>query len=197
MDRRTAVRILSSAAAFPLAEGLFPREALAAAREIHRALAARPSTAFAYLTPAQARAVTALSELIIPRTETPGAIDAGVPAFIDTIVGEWYTDADRQRFERGLADVDRRATETFGRVFADGTIEQQTALARVLDDEVTALRAQRKSGDRSAAPDRHIFATMKGLTVSGYYSSQLGYTRDRKEQLIPGRFIGCAVVPAS
>lgn len=197
MDRRTVVRLLGSAAALPLVEGLLPSEALAAAREVHRAIAARPGVAFAYLTPAQARAVTSLAELIIPRTDTPGATEAGVPAFIDTIVGEWYTDADRQRFEQGLADVDRRATEMFGRVFADGTIEQQTALARVLDDEVTALRTRRRSGDRTAAPDRHIFATMKGLTVSGYYSSQLGYTRDRKEQLIPGRYIGCAVVPAS
>ena len=197
MDRRTAVRILSTAAALPVAEGVFPSKALAVARRIHRAIETRATVALVYLTPAQARAVTVLCELIIPRTDTPGAIDAGVPAFIDTIVGEWYTDADRERFERGLADLDRRANETFGRAFADGTLEQQTALARILDDEVTALRARRRAGDRTATPDRHIFATLKGLTVSGYYSSQLGYTRDRKEQLIHGRYIGCAVVPAT
>lgn len=197
MNRRNAIRLLSTAAAIPLAEGRFPREALAAARRIHRAVAARAPATFAYLTTAQARAVTAVAEIIIPATDTPGAIEAGVPAFIDTIAGEWYTDADRERLERGLADIDRRASEAYGRTFADCSSEQQTALARTLDDEVTALRTRRRGGDRTAAPDRHIFAILKGLTVSGYYSSQLGYTRDRREQLIPGRFIGCGVVAAS
>lgn len=191
MHRRELLTILGSAAAV----GLVPRPLLAAGRRVHRAIAGRTAR-FEYLSSAEGRAVTALADLIIPRTETPGAVEAGVPAFIDVIVGEWLDDAERERFRTGLADVDGRARAAHGRALAECTATEQTTIARELDDEVTRLREARRKDDRSASPDAHVFAMMKSLTVFGYHTSQVGFTQDLKAQLIPGRYIGCAVVPA-
>ena len=49
-------------------------------------------------------AITAVrpGDLIIPRTETPGALDVRVPAFIESLVGgSWMEDA-RTAFQTGL-----------------------------------------------------------------------------------------------
>nr|WP_101760607.1 gluconate 2-dehydrogenase subunit 3 family protein [Oceanicoccus sp. KOV_DT_Chl] len=46
----------------------------------------------------QRQLVSMMSERIIPTTDTPGAIAAGVPAFIEEIVFDWYTENERKIF---------------------------------------------------------------------------------------------------
>src|SRR5690348_9547353 len=46
--------------------------------------------------------VAAISERIIPATDTPGAIAAGVPAFIEMMIADWYETTDRNDFFNGL-----------------------------------------------------------------------------------------------
>ena len=50
--------------------------------------------------------VAVLAELIIPKTETPGAIEAGAPAFIEMMVADWFNDGERKIFFDGLAALD-------------------------------------------------------------------------------------------
>src|SRR5690242_3322436 len=54
------------------------------------------------------------AETIIPRTNTPGASDAGVAAFIQLMLAEWYPAADVARFKAGLAALERASTTRFG-----------------------------------------------------------------------------------
>ena len=43
------------------------------------------------LTPDQARALNAAADTIYPATDTPGAIEAGVPQFVDRQIADWCT----------------------------------------------------------------------------------------------------------
>src|SRR3954471_10796987 len=54
----------------------------------------------------QLELVATMAEHIMPRTDTPGARDAGVERFVDTILTEYYAPAERQRFVSGLAEID-------------------------------------------------------------------------------------------
>ena len=76
-------------------------------------IAAQPAyidrKAATYFTPAQRAAVRALVQQIIPATDTPGAIEAEVPRFIELMVADWFNSAERDVFMNGLIDIDRRA----------------------------------------------------------------------------------------
>src|SRR3569833_2797526 len=54
------------------------------------------------LTPAQARTLDAVAELIIPATDSPGAREAGVPQFVDQAVADFCTPGDARAIRAGL-----------------------------------------------------------------------------------------------
>lgn len=135
------------------------------------------------LTPEQAELVSTVAEHIIPATDTPGARAAGVERFIDTMLAEYYPAAERQRFLGGLADLDDRAHIAYGKQFLRSTPAQQRTLLDALDHETFVTPA------RSHAPA--FFRMFKELTVVGYYTSQIGATRELKYSRVPGRFQGC------
>ena len=205
MDRREALRLLGAATIAPqflhwepdaLVDGM--REHMAHAR---RRLAPRPTGPhrFQALDAHQQSTVAELSEMIIPATDTPGAKAARVDEFVDVILAEWATDAERVAFLNGIADLDLRTMVEHKCLFVDATPGQRVAILRSLDAELDSARSARrawKSGEVPEPPDhRQLFwHQMRSLTVSGYYSSEVGYTLERKNVLVPGIYRACLPV---
>jgi hypothetical protein len=123
----------------------------------------------------QAEFLGAVVDLIIPPTETPGARDAGVAAFIDKLLADWVDPGARGRFLSGLAELET----SFARAAAD---EQIGILARLDQDAVRA-----RAADADPLP---FFATLKEWTLVGYYTSEVGATRELQWMASPGRYEG-------
>ncbi len=138
----------------------------------------------------QRETVAAIAELILPETDTPGARAAGVPEFIETVVADWMTDEARERFVRGLADVDARCRAMLGRAFLEASPAEQAAFLTGLEAEARALRAA-----NSASPP-HFFEQVKRYTLHGYYNSEVGMRQELRWHVIPGRYDGCMDVAA-
>src|SRR4030088_2784831 len=82
----------------------------------------------AILKPPQGAIVSAVAEIMIPRTDTPGAIDAGVPGFIDLMLKDVYTQKDRERYLGGVAELDAAAQGEQGKKFVALEPAQQVGL---------------------------------------------------------------------
>ena len=67
-----------------------------------------------FFTKDQALLVAELAEIISPKTTTPGAKDVGVPAVIVSMLNEVYPQADKDRFVKGLTDLDADANKKYG-----------------------------------------------------------------------------------
>lgn len=166
MDRREALRrvgfVMGGAISAPLMSGM-----LAGCQP--------PAPASGYvlkkLTADQNELVATISELIIPTTDTPGARAAGVNEFVDLMLDEWYPEEDVTRFMAGLTDVDQRAQNAHSANFVDLSADQQTAILEELEAEAMAARA---------AGNPAFFSMIKELTLTGYYTSEIGATQELK-----------------
>jgi hypothetical protein len=186
MNRREMLGALAGVgAAFAT---LSPEDLWARGQEINQKLQSDSLNGLGPFTPHQAATVARMADLIIPPTDTPGAVDAKVPAFIAVIVGEWYPSEDRDLFMAGLTEVDATSQRRLNRNFVDLPENQQVALLSEMDAELQALR------QRKEPIDKNFLQRMKGLTLYGYYTSEIGMTRELKYQIIPGRYDPCAGV---
>jgi Gluconate 2-dehydrogenase subunit 3 len=183
MHRREALRILGRMAVVPSLSHLPLDRLYHLGRETHQRLGEPPLLRI--LDPHQHQTVTAVAELIIPETDTPGARAARVPEFIDLIVAEWYTVEERARFLDGLADLDRRSQMMSGRIFLDARPAEQEKTLSELEAEWLAFRVQ------APKPDDHFFRQIKYLTLYGYYTSKVGVERELHWTAIPGRYDPC------
>ena len=190
MKRRRALEIIGAAAGAPLlVPGGAVGQALALGERIRAVTGpvvggAPPAT----LTPAQARTVTALAETIIPRTDTPGASEAGVTAFVDALLTGWLDASDRDGFLAGLDAVDPVARAAHGADFADCTPAQQAELVARMDADLDRLRRDPDEDERET-----FFYDMKRFTLAGYFTSQAGL-RTLGYRIIPGAFEGCVIL---
>jgi hypothetical protein len=136
------------------------------------------------LTAKQNELVIALTELIIPETDTPGAKAALVNRFIDHVL-EGVSAPDRTRFIGGLDWIDARSRNLHRRDFVDASAADQTALLSQLADE-----KNKTSADRTGV---EFFRAIKSMTIDGYYTSEIGLVRELGDspQMFLAEFPGC------
>ena len=128
-----------------------------------------------------------IAETMLPETSTPGAKAAGVGTFMALMVKDAYYPPDQAIFREGMAAVDARCREAFGRNFLAASPADRLELLEALD-------AEQFDQMRNQPPDapRHFFRMMKELALLGYFTSEIGYTQAMRYVETPGRFDPCA-----
>ena len=185
MERRELIGWMVATGGLAAFNRLSADDLVALGREVHAAPAPRALDARAATT------VAIVVSHIIPATDTPGAVEAGVPAFITHMLEQWYPPADRDRFLAGLATLDGLSRARTSREFASADAAGQMAVLQQLDDEVTALRQA-----NVAQANAHWFAMLKYLTVWGYCTSEVGMRQVLHSWPAPMRYDGNARVDA-
>jgi hypothetical protein len=136
-------------------------------------------------TEAETEMISRMTDVIIPRTDTPGAVDAGVPAFVIRMMQECYTPKDQQQFHKGLADFDGQCHRDDGNHFLKLSRRKQEDAVGKLDHEVLGTDKRLPSGYRP------FYHHLKALTLLGFFTSEPGATKTLHYQQIPGHYDGC------
>lgn len=132
------------------------------------------------LTDDQIKTIAAIVDRIIPKTDTPGAVDAGVDQYISLAVNKFYTAEDQKKFLENFARFDKLATDKYKKTFAQLNDQNKDDILKILAEEW-------KKNDK----DPHIFKEIRDLTVTGYCTSEAGATQLLKYDPIPGPYKGC------
>jgi gluconate 2-dehydrogenase gamma chain len=146
-----------------------------------------------FLTEPQAAIVAEIAEIMIPRTDTPGAKDLGVPAFIDLMLKDAYQDEDRARFVMGLTEFQALARREHQKDFM--ALEQEKRVSLVQGVHDAAVAEARGLPPATALQRRPFILMTKELTLLWYFSSETGATKVLQYDAVPGAFHGC--VPLS
>lgn len=144
------------------------------------------------LSDSQRNLISEIAEIIIPKTETPGAKDAKVGQFIELMLKDCYKSEDQKRFAEGLSQLEETK-------FLEGSAAEQTRILTELEkkakDEMAKITEDRKkakdAGKEFTEPGVPFFRLMKELTLLGYFTSKEGATLALEYVPIPGRYDGC------
>jgi len=157
----------------------------------------------AFFTAAEYAVLSRLTDVLIPETDTPGGVRAGVPEYIDRVVSlndghqplaraglAWLTSEAQRRFSREYAALDDSQHVGLLQPLSDAVdkeaLEQQQAHYRTLPDgrvyyfavndaAQPARPAVAVSNDsRDARMPIRFFRLIKNLTADGYYTSRVG-----------------------
>ncbi|GGD69219.1 twin-arginine translocation pathway signal protein [Emticicia aquatilis] len=122
------------------------------------------------LTETQQKIVAAITELIIPKTDTVGAKDVGVPAFIEMMLKDCYKAPEHQSFMEGLASMEKVK-------FLDLNTDERRGVLKLLEQETKKIT--------SKTPP--FWRLIKELTLLGYFTSEAGLKASFEYVQIPGK----------
>lgn len=166
-ERREGLKIIGAigvTCAFPFAADELYGQHADAPHQHHTPGKQAPTGPIRFFTAAELAIAGAAAEQIIPETDTPGAIKAGVPGYMDLVL---FNNKGQQKLIRdGLKWLDDEARQRHKQGFAALTAAQQLAILKPLCDAC----------DRGAAqtPPERFFQAFKNLTCDGYYTSRPG-----------------------
>lgn len=140
-----------------------------------------PST----LSPAQAKALAAMAETILPATEnSPGAREVQVHRFIDTLLTDWASEQTRQEWVEGFQALHRELTGAKeDPAFDTMSPEKQDAALRTINE--------RALGDAPNSNTDSFFLELKGQVIGGYFSSKEVGMNVLAYDPVPGEYLGC------
>jgi glucoside 3-dehydrogenase (cytochrome c) hitch-hiker subunit len=127
-----------------------------------------------------------IADTILPDTSTPGAKAAKVGPFMALMVTDCYDDKDQEIFSDGVAKLEAASLKMNGKSFMSSSPAQRVALLESLDKEQKAYMDAKKPDDRA-----HYFRMMKELTLLGYFTSEIGYTKALRYRESPGHYDPC------
>lgn len=144
------------------------------------------------LSPQQKQLIAAVSEMIIPRTDTVGALDVGVPAFIEMMMNDCYEAPEHRSFMAGLKALE---DQKFLSMTPNKKLETLQQVEQNAKEQMKAYNAQIiKFGDNEDQETMEkqklalpFWRLMKELTMLGYYTSEGGMKASFEYVPSPGK----------
>lgn len=124
--------------------------------------------------------IAILSEMIVPTTDTPGAIAAGVPDFINIIFSQWFRRDEQVAFTEALVALTMESQMNYRSDFVDCSPKQQDIL----------LKKAEQAAENAESALGHLYSSMRELTVLGFYTSHVGATQELQYNPVPLSYKG-------
>lgn len=144
-----------------------------------------------FFTTEQAEFISVLVDTLLPKTQTPGALEMKVDIFIDRVVKELYDESGQKKLVEGLGKFEAGCEDKFGSKFA----------ALKENERVEILKAEEKASGKyngkvwgtavNVQQPVGFYRTIKSMALWGYFSSEEIGKNHLNYDPIPGPYMGC------
>lgn len=151
----------------------------------------RPEWQPEFLSSEEAAFVTALVDTLLPRTDTPGALDVKADLFMDKVFARVYDTDAQASVRKGIADFDKSCREEFGDAFADlNTSDREAALKR---EEAKGGKFNPGVWGTAVGEQEPVsfYRGLKSMAIWAYTSSEEIGKNVLSYDPIPGAYRGC------
>lgn len=144
--------------------------------------------------------ITNLVDIILPASDTPGALDVDVPQFLDLVLKEVATPEDQENYNKGIEIFDNRFEERFGINSSKGEKAQFEAMLdqyfNKTQEEQKALFEQMELWAEAETKLEEFYLYLfliftRHYTLFGYFNSKQVGTQVLNYNPYPGSYEGC------
>lgn len=139
--------------------------------------------------------ISSISETILPKTNTPGATEVGVPDFIDKFIFHCFDDNGKKELKSGLQNFSDKCKADYGKNFLSLSNEEKHSY--LMKHQQEAPRTGMSLWGINLEPDAPkptFYKQIKGLTLFGYFTSETIGKDHLDYQPVPGEFLACIPV---
>jgi hypothetical protein len=136
----------------------------------------------------------AVVNTMLPKTDTPGALEVGVPEFIDLVLDKYTEEEDRQKLVSGFQSWLSSIQDAKSMPYHSLSAEDQLQLLNVLDKEsiATAESLEDQDLDKDELEEKQPWwLDLKSLAINSYFASEKVGTEVLAYDPVPGPYQGC------
>ncbi|CAD0007275.1 gluconate 2-dehydrogenase subunit 3 family protein [Flavobacterium salmonis] len=130
--------------------------------------------------------ISELVDILLPRTQTPGAKEAKVQDYIISYMESCSSNKEYNNFLNGLKDLQETCLSTYDTTFEKCTMQQKTEIVQTFENNADSGGLLSKISNKING--RSFYTILKKVTIEGYCTSQMGATQLLNYELIPGRY---------
>lgn len=144
-----------------------------------------------FLNEEQARFISSFVDTILPRTETPGALDVKSDVFIDLVYAKTYDEKAQQNVLAEIEKFNADCKDTFGKVFAELSPEDKNACLK--KHEANSPKFAGKVWGTTVGEQKPVgfYRSLKSMALWAYFSSEEIGKNILSYDPIPGEYLGC------
>lgn len=144
-----------------------------------------------FLNEDQARFITSFVDTILPKTDTPGALDVKADIFLDLVFAKTYDKKAQENVASEIDTFNANCKSIHGKVFADLSTEDKKAVLQKAESESGKFNPGVWGSAVGKQEPVGFYRTLKSMTIWAYFSSEEIGLNYLSYDPVPGEYKGC------
>ena len=144
-----------------------------------------------FFTEDEAKTISKLADMILPRTETPGALDVKVDLFIDKVIAKTYDEKGQENMRSEISTFNTDCETNFGDVFLNLNEKGKIEVLKVAETTSGKFNPGVWGTTIGSQEPIGFYRAFKSMVIWAYFTSEKIGEKVLSYDPIPGDYDGC------